>query len=325
MGFAFFGGMSRSLRRIDPKYGDLVEITTRTQQGRYLIKPSKKFNRIVLGVLGRALNRNPGVSVVAFAFMSNHYIMLLRVLSAQHLSNFMEYFNGNLARRAAKFHDWSDHVWSRRYTLIQVIDEAMALDRLRYVLAHGVKEGLVRRLRHWPGVSCLEALLHGTALQGVWIDQSAESDARRCGRKVDEEAFATTYPIPLVPLPCWEHLTDKERQARVLKIVLNIERDAELKNLAEGRIPIGPRRILAQNPHDRPAEFKKSPAPSVHASSKATRKAFMESMRQWRQVYRAAADLVKEGRAEEAHFPPGCFPPGLPFVPDPEQIAAAPS
>lgn len=40
--------------------------------------------------------------------------------------------------------DWPDGIWSDRYTAIPVSDEPAAqVDRLRYVLAQGVKEGLV--------------------------------------------------------------------------------------------------------------------------------------------------------------------------------------
>ena len=37
-------------------------------------------------------------------------------------------------------------------------DEAL-VGRLRYVLAHGVKEGLVERSAEWPGLTCLARLL----------------------------------------------------------------------------------------------------------------------------------------------------------------------
>ncbi|HYO55463.1 hypothetical protein [Archangium sp.] len=33
------------------------------------------------------------------------------------------------------------------------------MGRLRYVLAHGVKEGLVERSAEWPGLTCLPQLL----------------------------------------------------------------------------------------------------------------------------------------------------------------------
>ncbi len=88
--------MARRLRFIPPN-GALVEITCRTFQGCYLLKPSPVVNDMVLGVLGRAQRLYP-VDVHAFVFMSNHYHLLISVPDAQRMANFMRYFNSNLAR-----------------------------------------------------------------------------------------------------------------------------------------------------------------------------------------------------------------------------------
>ena len=53
--------------------GSLVEVTTRTVQGRYLMVPSRLLNQIIVGVLGRAQRRYP-VRIHAYVFTSNHYL-----------------------------------------------------------------------------------------------------------------------------------------------------------------------------------------------------------------------------------------------------------
>ncbi len=50
---AFLNRMDRPLRHIQPN--STLEITTRTIQGRLLLRPSKELNRFILGILGRAL------------------------------------------------------------------------------------------------------------------------------------------------------------------------------------------------------------------------------------------------------------------------------
>ncbi|PTL74953.1 hypothetical protein DAT35_57475 [Vitiosangium sp. GDMCC 1.1324] len=40
-----------------------------------------------------------------------------------------------------------------------VLDDEALVGRLRYVLTHGVKEGLVERSAEWPGLTCLPQLL----------------------------------------------------------------------------------------------------------------------------------------------------------------------
>ena len=49
----------------------LVEITSRTLHGRFLMRPSEKVNDLILGVLGRA-QAMYNIAVHAFIFMSNH-------------------------------------------------------------------------------------------------------------------------------------------------------------------------------------------------------------------------------------------------------------
>ena len=56
--------------------------------------------------------------------------------------------------------DWRDKIWARRYQAIVISDEEAAqVERLKYVLAHGVKEGLVDRPQDWSGAHSVEALL----------------------------------------------------------------------------------------------------------------------------------------------------------------------
>ena len=172
--------MSRPLRFI-PEGGALVEVTTRTLQSRFLLRPSRATNEVVLGVLGRAQRLYP-VEICGFVFASNHYHLLLRVADAEQLANFMGYFNSNLARELGRLVGWREKVWSRRYTAIVISDEEGAQRaRLKYILAHGAKEDLVDRPREWPGVHAVRALLEDEPLEGLWFDRTAEYAARQRG------------------------------------------------------------------------------------------------------------------------------------------------
>jgi REP element-mobilizing transposase RayT len=168
--------MPRLLRFIPPG-GALVEVTTRTFQGRFLLTPGPALNRIIVGALARASRRHE-VKVVAAAFVSNHFHLAVWVEDAEQLTAFMTLFNSKLAREVARLTGWTDKVWSRRYQAIVVSQEEGAqVDRLRYILAHGCKEGLVARLAEWPGVHAAAAILSGTPLEGVL----ARSDSRVSG------------------------------------------------------------------------------------------------------------------------------------------------
>ena len=74
----------------------------------------------------------------------------------------MEYVQSNLDREVCRRHGWKDKAWSRRYSAIVISDEEAAqVDRLRYILANGCKEGLVASPREWPGVSMIRAVAVG--------------------------------------------------------------------------------------------------------------------------------------------------------------------
>jgi len=71
--------------------------------------------------------------------------------------------------------------------------------------------------------------------------------------------------------------------------------------------------ILRQDPHIRPNQTKKSPAPAYPAATKAARESFWESYAAFVAAFREAADKLKAGD-RTARFPLGSFPPSLPFV-----------
>ena len=116
--------MGRRLRFI-PEGGGLAEVTCRTVQGHYFMRPNQECRDIILGVLARAQRLYP-VRIHAFACLSNHYHLLLSVTDVQRLARFMQYFNANLAREIGRLVDWPSHLWSRRYQAILVSHEPAA-------------------------------------------------------------------------------------------------------------------------------------------------------------------------------------------------------
>ncbi len=88
--------MGRPLRYI-PEGGSLVEVTVRTIQGRYLLRPDCKgrVNETVIGVLGRA-QRLTSMSVVDVSVLSNHVHGLFFAEDARQLASFMGQVDGHL-------------------------------------------------------------------------------------------------------------------------------------------------------------------------------------------------------------------------------------
>jgi REP element-mobilizing transposase RayT len=302
--------MSRKLRFV-PEGGSLVEVTCRTIQGRFLLRPSHQLREIVVGILARAQRLYP-VEVCGLVVLSSHLHLLLVVPDAGRLALFMGYVNSNLAREAGRLAHWRDKFWARRYQAIVVSEEEAAqVGRLKYVLAHGVKEGLVAHPRDWPGVHGVHALLDGVPLEGYWFDRTREYSARNRGEEYSRLQFATPESLSLVPLPCWRHLSTDEFRRRIAALIAEIVEEGAARR--QGAEPLGVEAILRQDPHSSAARPKKSPAPGFHAATRAVRRELYQAYAWFTTAFREASEKFRAGD-RSARFPLGSFPPALPFV-----------
>ncbi len=305
--------MSRPYRHVRPG-GARFEITTRCLHGRYLLPTGGHFREIAIGIMARAKELYP-LELYAFGGLRTHLHMLVGVSDVDRLAGFVGYVKSNLAREAGRIVDWREKYWGRRYRAIEISDEEEALvGRLRYVLSHGPKENLVLRCRDWPGLQCIDALTEGRPLEGFWHDRSLEYEASRRDKAVEPETFIERYTLELDPLPCWRHLPPEQIQQRITEMVDEIDAVSARRVVLNGVTPLGAEAIRKQHPHDRPPRTKKSPAPAVHAASKAVRKQLKAAYRLFVEAYREAAARLRAGEYD-VEFPPGCFPPPRPHVP----------
>jgi putative transposase len=312
--------VGRRLRYVE-EGGGLVEVTARMLQRRFLLRPSQVVNEIVIGLLARG-KRRYGVEVCLFVFLSNHFHLLLKVENAYQLSQFMGWFNSNLAREVARLTGWTGKVFDRRYTHVLVSDEEAAqVDRLHYFLAHGAKENLVASPLDWPGVHCAQGILSEEPIEGFWFDRTREGVARRRGEDLGPRDFAEREVLEWDLLPCWAHLSQDEYRQRVRDAVEEIEAKTAARIRATGITPIGRAAILAQRPEDRPNRSKKSPAPLFHAFRKSVRQEMWEAYSLFVAAFREAAERLKNGHPRPG-FPEGSFPPGAPFVGIPLPVTA---
>lgn len=303
--------MGRRLRYIPPE-GCLVEVTNRTIQGRFLLRPGRKLNKVVVGVLGRA-QRLYRVEIHACIVMSNHFHLLLSVESALQLARFMAYFQGNLAKEAGRLHRWHGPFWHRRYQHVVVSDEERAqVDRLRYIVENGCKEGLVASPLEWPGVSSVQALLHGKELRGEWVDRTRQRHAS-VGAGVDGASrFREREVVSLTPLPCWRGRESNLLKQQMHELVLAIEAETEARHLAERTKPLGVRQVWLQDPHEMPIHSKRSPAPLFHCASKVAHDLLKGAYAAFNHAFREAARRWQRGELD-TEFPAGAFPPPVPF------------
>jgi REP element-mobilizing transposase RayT len=288
----------------------LYFVTCRTMQSRLLLRPDSQVNEVVGGVLARAAELYT-VDIHAFVFASNHLHLIVRA-EGNSLSQFMKYLLGNIAKKVGTLVNWRGCFWGRRYSAEAILDDEALLGRLKYVLAHGVKEGLVARCVDWPGLSCLPQLLGSARRSFQWFNWTRRWNARR--RLAPNEArldseWAEAVWLEVKPLPMWRHLSEEERRERVRELVACV--DAEAGRVSETDKPLlGAAGVRKQHPHSKPLITKKSPRPLCHASTLETRRAFRDAYREFVRLFRSASALWRAG-SSDAPFPPYAFRPGF--------------
>lgn len=305
--------MPRSLRFTPPS--GLVEVTSRTLQGRHLLRPSPQANAIFLGVLGRAL-RKYDVALIYVVCMSNHFHALLLPRDSKALADFMGYFVGNLARKVNLSTGWSGPVFPTRYRSIPVSEEPEAMiARLRYLLAHGVKEDLVFAPGDWPGVQAARALADGRMHLdgGSWFDGTEACNARDRGEAADAFGFPEPERVTLAKLPCWAHLEDAAYCLRIREIVVAIEAEARQRHRENHTAPAGEASVVGRDPTSRPARVDRSPAPRFHTASREARRVLEEAYRWFAVAFYEAKQRLRSAGNPHA-FPDGAFPPPQAFV-----------
>ena len=158
---------------------------------------------------------------------------------------------------------WRGRFWERRYSAEPILDEAALERSVRYVVAHGVKEGLVARTEDWEGLHCAVQLRDEQPRVFRWFDWTKRWNARRTEGEKGNSRWATKFSEPvtlsLVPLPQWERLGSADRRARVARLVGEVEKKHACKRV------VGMKAVKRQLPILRPWR-KQSPRPACHAT-----------------------------------------------------------
>jgi REP element-mobilizing transposase RayT len=281
-------------------------VTIRCLHGRLLLRPSKRTNDVLGGVLSRAVKRNEA-ELFAFIFFSNHIHILVRAPKGN-LPQFMQYLLTNISKKVGALVDWKGPLWERRYSAEPVLDEEALLGRIRYILSHGVKEGFVRTSREWPGLNSLDELWGRKPRTFRWYDWSRRWLARTGKRVPDrfDERFAEKETLELTPLPLVK-FARKSKWRRFLRRTLEAIRQHGWR--AHPRV-MGVPGVLIQDPHHRPERPKRSRRPWCHAVSARLRIEYIERYRAFRRAFSEASTRWRAGDLSVV-FPEHAFRPYL--------------
>ncbi len=304
--------MGRPLRYLPPRDDDRwnpVEITSRTVQRRYLLRPHPRLARRTVGILARA-QRLTGVRVHDVHFLSNHFHLLASLRDVQMQADFAGYIKRWLADEVQRLTGWQGRVWDRPFKAALISDEeASQYQRLHYLYSQGVKEDLVASPEDWPGVTTVPARLAGyREIEGEWVDYTAMTEARKRGEDPQEEDYTRIETLHLSPLPAFESLSLDAYRELMRSVVSGIRREARARHRADGTRPRGPERLGQIDPFSQPGPAQSSPAPLFHAATKREYWRLRSAYQGFTEAYRAAAERYRRGEVS-VHFPEGCFPP----------------
>ena len=284
-------------------------VTMKTQQGRFLLRPSPTVNDRLVGCLGQALRVNPA-SFHAWVVLSNHLHMIV-TCTAERLAALVGHFKAAASVEIGRhLHDWTGGIWRQGYHAQEILDGTAYDHYFSYLISHGAKEGLVDRAERWPGCHALDALRGKGPLRGAWIDRTGYHNAR-ARRRANEPApdirdFHQPRLVEPVPPPFWEDLTVEQRHDRVRQILRTVNEQAARERIRQNSRVKGVEAILAEDPHTRPDHTDTSPMRTPCLASDP------EAVKNWKTAYndyvaaRAIALLkIVTAGLKSAFFPRG--------------------
>jgi len=296
---------------------------SRVFQGRYLLRPCKRLNGIIAGVVGRAQKVVfPHIKLYAMVFMNNHIHLMLQG-SPREISGFMGYIKREVSSRWGREPNvrWPGTMWDGEFLATALPTDRSQIVCLRYILSHGVKEGLVARPQQWPGIHSARQLLGRNKLQGEWFNgtrygKAVDSQSRvakpRTVRKAD---YYETYVVQLAVIPAWRFLTVEERQAEIQELVNGIIKKGRIDRA--GKRPLGAKKAMTMSltrrsrlPRQPWFEDRKALISWSDPRSSTTH-AYLSAYWDFQRRFRNAADKLRHGIFDVV-FPPGSFRPGAP-------------
>lgn len=138
--------------------GRFLFVTRRCALRQFLLRPDDATNQTVLYCFALAAQRT-NIGIVLPSVLSNHHHTTLWDPDGRY-PEFTEHFHKLTARAMNALRGRHENFWaSEPCSVVELADRDAVMDKLVYAATNAVKDGLVERVRHWPGVNGLAALL----------------------------------------------------------------------------------------------------------------------------------------------------------------------
>jgi putative transposase len=266
--------MSRP-RKIVP--GCFWQLNRRCAQRLFLLRPDEETSNAFTYCLAEAANRF-GIEVILPVAMSNHHHTVLYDPHG-YIIEFAERFHRHLAKcQNARFGRW-ENLWScAPPCLVLLAEPGDVIDKLVYGATNPVKDFMVERVHHWPGVNGFTALVNGRRLE-----------ARRPARFFRKNSKLPATVSLELKIP--RQLGDRDEVIGILRArVAAVEAEHDELRRSTGRRVFGRRNVLRQSWRDSPdsVEPRRELRPRFAARDQDVRMKLLLEDRAFQIAYRAA-------------------------------------
>jgi putative transposase len=274
--------------------GRFYMVTRRCTQRMFLLRPDRETNNAFAYCLAEAATRFE-IDVLVACAMSNHHHTVIFDRHGNY-PEFLEHFHKLLARSQNALRGRWENFWSSgQASVVRLVDRDDIIAKLAYVATNPVKDHLVERAHHWPGMNSYPAL----CAQRVVKARRPTHFFRAAGPMPREATLRLRIPEVLGDA----HIFLAELKERVELL----ERRAAEERRAEGVPLLGRRAILEQSWRSVPETFeaRRQLNPRIAARSRWSRIEAIMRNRQFVEAYRNARTRWIEGTA--AMFPLGTY------------------
>jgi len=227
--------------------------------------------------------------------MSNHHHVAIFDRDARY-PEFIEHFHKLFARSQNALRGRWENFWAAGQTsVVRLIDTEDVLAKLVYIATNPVKDDLVERVHHWPGINGYRALINGKTLRATR----------------PRHFFRAEGPLPDVveiQLTIPSELGDRDEILRCFEErVAQFEERTKRERAAANRSVMGRRAILCQSWKAAPTTFEPRRVlnPRVAARSLWSRIEALVRNKAFVRAYQAARAAWRDGLPAE--FPVGTY------------------
>jgi putative transposase len=277
--------------------GRTYMITRRCTQRQFLMRPDRETNNAFIYCLAEAAQRFR-IEIIFTVAMSNHHHTGIFDPDGNYPA-FIEHFHKLFAKCQNALRGRWENFWSSEQTsVVRLVEPSDVIDKMVYALTNPVKDGLVERARHWPGVTSLRGHLNGATLS-----------ARRPKHFFREEGpMPESVVLRLTRPRGFENLSNDDLAKLIRERVRLVEESTAAERRRAGTTVVGRKGVRAQRWRDRPGsrEPRRTLAPRVAGRSEWSRIEALLRNRLFRDAYAAARESFVAG-ITNVLFPPGTY------------------